>query len=185
MKTDNQYYQKIFIDGKKENLPERTGDYNTDIGKWTYNKGSYMNDDDTWIENIEFYFLPVPQSDQTIITNHICPICSKEFIPEVKQSNDKAIIEKLEELVEVLRFWFETDDLADKSQVKRLESELIKLKEGEEEPTLRDELKLFIEIDKLNKEGRRLEAVKLHYDFYKISLKESKRICDERRIKSR
>lgn len=39
-----------------------------------------------------------------------------------------AIIHKQEELIEVLKFWFDTDDLADKRIVRQIESELEQLK---------------------------------------------------------
>ena len=41
---------------------------------------------------------------------------------------ERQIIAKQDEMIEVLRFWFDTDDLADRSQVKRLESDLATLK---------------------------------------------------------
>ena len=45
---------------------------------------------------------------------------------EIKAELHEKLIEKQKELIEVLQFWFDTDDLADadKGQVKRLESEL-------------------------------------------------------------
>jgi hypothetical protein len=43
------------------------------------------------------------------------------------------------------------------------------------------EKELFKQIDILNEKGLRLAAIKLHFDFYgQKSLRESKRICDER-----
>jgi hypothetical protein len=54
-----------------------------------------------------------------------------EWIIELIKSlalRQRKIIAKQEELIEVLNFWFDTDDIADKSQVRRLEQELQILK---------------------------------------------------------
>ena len=62
---------------------------------------------------------------------------------------------------------------------------VIQIKSYYKEKLIKDEEQLFFEIDKLNKEGFRLGAIKLHFEFYgRKSLKESKKICDERYYKN-
>jgi hypothetical protein len=105
-------FKKVFIKSEAD-LPKEDGNYfigykNQRTIKVIYYEISgkmLASDPQYWIDMIDWYLVPLDQ--------------------DVKDQ----IIEKQNELIEILRLWFDTDDLADDRKVKQLESELQKLRE--------------------------------------------------------